>query len=317
MSNLNDIKLSIRVLSYNQERYISQTLDSILNQEHPYPYEIIVCDDASQDSTPRIIAEYASRYKEIVPVLRKRNIGLIANYFDAVSRCKGEYMMGCAGDDYWLPDKVYKQIKFMDSHPDVGLCYGDAIKINENGERIGVWKGRENNTFESFLKSNSVPACSICQRSSVVEKYIAEINPNSKSWKMEDYPLLLWFSLKSKIQYLPEEIVAYRVLEESASHSRSSSKTILFFQNVNEIRSYFVNRYHPKYEKSKIEYSHLSDLIQFLPSSSDDYKKACLQQLDKCKLTFLKKIILKLRIKYDDINKAYLKYSYFKQKLSI
>lgn len=245
---MKNIKFSIIVLCYNQEKYIKQTLDSILSQKHDYSYELIVCDDASQDSTPRIINEYAARNDVIVPILRKKNLGLIANYFDAVSRCKGEYFLNCAGDDYWLPGKIEKQIAFMDSHPGIGACTGDAITIDENGCRIGSMFCSENPSFENLLISNCAPAGSICYRLNLVNKYIEEVDPVSKQWVMEDLPLNMWFSVNSKIQYLKGECVAYRVLSNSLSHfdKKQCGRWVTFRKSAFAIRAYFINEYPDK-----------------------------------------------------------------------
>lgn len=253
------MKLSVIVVSYNQEKYIKETLDSILLQNHDYSYELIVCDDASQDRTPQIIMEYAERNKVIVPVTRNKNIGLIANYFDAVSRCNGEYLMICAGDDYWLPGKVEKQIAFLDSHPEIGACTGDAITIDENGERIGYMHCKEDTSFESLLVSNCAPACSICYRLSLINQFVEEVNPVSKKWLMEDLPLNLWFSVNSKIHYLNGECVAYRVLSNSLSHfnEKQYKRWVAFRNSAFAIRSYFIDK-HP--EKSK----GIRELVSFL-----------------------------------------------------
>lgn len=307
---MNKIKVSIKVLCYNQEKYIRETLDSILNQEHPYTYEVIVCDDASQDSTPQIVAEYAARHKEIVPVLRKRNIGLIANYFDAVSRCRGEYIMGCAGDDYWLPGKVAKQVEYMDQHPEVGLCYGDATEINELGIKIRVIEGKENYSFEHFLISNIVPACSICQRHSVLTKYIEEIAPIKKPWKMEDYPMLLWFSVNSKIVYIKGECVVYRVLLNSASHFDKTKykKWLSFRENVFSIKTFYIEKYPPKNLKIKRKISNIyvMELMEYRTFSNKAIKYELNNILDS--IPYMNKSVrkcFKLANKYFFLNKIF------------
>lgn len=289
-----NIKLSIVVFSYNQEKYIKQTLDSIITQNHPYSWELIVCDDASQDSTPEIISEYAGKHPEIVPVLRNINLGLIKNFYDGISRCRGEYVMVCAGDDYWLPGKVAKQVEFMDKHPEVGLCYGDANKIYENGQQMGEWVGKEINTFESFLSGNYVCAPSITLSKKIMNRYIAEIKPYEKDWKMEDYPMILWFSKNSKIQYLSGKVVAYRVCVESASHSKCIGKLMGMLQSDYDVKKYFRDKY--RAYDFNLEYQHLITLISYLSISDEKYKRLCLAQLEKCKLKNIQRWYYKLRI---------------------
>jgi glycosyltransferase involved in cell wall biosynthesis len=75
-------KVTIVSTSYNQEKYISQTLDSIIIQKTNFPFEVIVSDDCSTDKTPEIIREYAEKYPGIIkPIFREKNIGSISNLY--------------------------------------------------------------------------------------------------------------------------------------------------------------------------------------------------------------------------------------------
>lgn len=83
-------KVSVIVCTYNQEQTIARSLESILTQKTDFPYEIILADDCSSDSTPEICADYARRYPDIIrPFLNKRNKGVVDNYFDCVEACRG------------------------------------------------------------------------------------------------------------------------------------------------------------------------------------------------------------------------------------
>ena len=116
------IKVSIIVITYNQEHSISQTLDSIIAQECDFPYKIIVNDDCSKDKTPIILKQYASLYPQLIDLqLNEKNFGIVANYFNAVNRSSSEFIAVCAGDDWWCdPLKLQKQVDFMENHPECG-----------------------------------------------------------------------------------------------------------------------------------------------------------------------------------------------------
>ena len=130
---MNDLMFSILVITYNQEKYIAKTLDSILSQEHDYKYEIVIGEDCSSDGTRAIIEAYANKYPLIIkPIYNNPNLGLIKNYFNTLAQCTGKYIMECAGDDWWLPGKVSFQIDYMEKHPDVGMCYGRAKRFIES-----------------------------------------------------------------------------------------------------------------------------------------------------------------------------------------
>lgn len=129
------IDVSIIVLTYFHERYIAQTLDSILSQETDLHYEVLVGDDASQDRTPEIIREYAARYPGIIkPILRAENVGTTKNAYDIKTRAKGHYLASLEGDDFWLdPHKLQRQWVFLEEHPEYIGCGGKCLIVDENG----------------------------------------------------------------------------------------------------------------------------------------------------------------------------------------
>ena len=240
-----DVLLSVCVITYNQEKTISKTLDSILEQEHDYTYEIIVGEDCSTDNTRQIIEDYSLKYPEIVkPIFNLNNLGLIGNYFNTIEHCLGKYIMECAGDDWWLPGKVKKQIEFMEHHNDVGMCYG---QVNIWRESDSVFeknaKGGTSEDLVSLLKGNTIIAPTICIRNSLVRKYINEIEPIKKEWLMEDYPLWLWVAANSKIKFFYHPMAGYRMLQISASHNPDPKKDIAFMDSVYDIKRFFANKY--------------------------------------------------------------------------
>lgn len=236
--------LSVIVITYNQEEYISQTLDSILSQEQGYPYEIVIGEDYSTDGTKRIIEEYAKKYPEIIkPIYNKPNLGLIKNYFNALSLCSGKYIMECAGDDYWLPGKVKKQIEFMEANPDVGMCYGVVRVWDEKIQEFQGLIGAQRKTIQEIVQKCTIPAPTVCFRNELIKKYVKEINPVEKDWLMEDFPMWLWLSKESKIQFLNEEFAVYRKIENSISHSLDVEKHIKLNISGEKIIRFFSDYY--------------------------------------------------------------------------
>lgn len=113
---------SIRCITFNHETFIEQALDSFLMQETSFPFEIVVHDDASTDSTVNIIKEYEKKYPQIVkPIYEtenqysKRN-GSLVRIMNAA--CKGKYWAICEGDDYWInPNKLQMQVDWLEKSP--------------------------------------------------------------------------------------------------------------------------------------------------------------------------------------------------------
>jgi glycosyltransferase involved in cell wall biosynthesis len=104
------------------------------------PIEIIIHDDASTDTTPDIIKEYAKKDNRIIPILRKENIkSKIGHIFPLmVSKARGKYIATCDGDDHWLdPYKLQKQVDFMEKNKEYSLCASRYKLIDENSKIIG------------------------------------------------------------------------------------------------------------------------------------------------------------------------------------
>lgn len=240
MSNL---QLSVCIITYNQEKYLPQALDSILNQEHNYSYEIIVGEDCSTDNTRKVLEDYATKYPDIIkPIYNNHNLGLLKNYYNVLSYCNGKYIMECAGDDYWLPGKVQKQISFMEQNNYVGLCYGKKIDYIQNCNKKIKTSCKGFTEYSDLIQYNSIPAASVCIRNELLKKYINEVRPLDKDWKMEDYPMWLWFSMNSKIVYMDNRFIVYRVLENSISHQIDIEKQLSYQKSVINIRNYYLEK---------------------------------------------------------------------------
>lgn len=117
-NNMSVPKVSVCVVTYNQEKYIETCLRSILDQQVNFSIEIIVSDDASTDATPDIIRKFHQQYPEIIkPMLHATNISAGVNFQVAHNAATGEYVAHCDGDDYFLPGKLQFQADFLDKNP--------------------------------------------------------------------------------------------------------------------------------------------------------------------------------------------------------
>jgi glycosyltransferase involved in cell wall biosynthesis len=135
VKRMNDKKptVSVCLVTYNQEKYIRQCLQSIVEQETDFDFEIIVGDDYSTDGTRAIVQEFADRYPDIVkPVLRGKNIGASKNYVSTHNAGTGEFIAHCDGDDLFLPKKLQSQVDYFRRNPGCSViwhrvnCFDDA-----------------------------------------------------------------------------------------------------------------------------------------------------------------------------------------------
>jgi len=247
----NDIMFSVEVTTYNQKEYIAQTLQSIIDQKHNYKYEILVSDDCSTDGTQDVIKEFHKKYPDIIkPLYNKMNLGAMKNYYQNISRAKGKYLMGCGGDDYWLPGKVEKQISFMERNLDFAVCYGKADAFYTKENRIEPNFGSNYLDFKDILtKRNSCPALTLCIRKDFFIKYLNEIKPHEKDWLLEDYPFLIYTAFESFIYFLDITMAVYRIVDNSVSHQVDIEKMLRFKKSGYDIQDFYSKRYYIPIEK--------------------------------------------------------------------
>lgn len=137
-----EIKVSALITTYNHEKYVRQALDSVLSQSVDFKYEILVGDDASQDSTPSVLKEYAEKYPQIIRIfLHNKNLGASRNNYELLLQARGKYIASLDGDDFWTdPEKLRLQTEFLDAHPEfIGCTHGYRI-VNEDGSSSDITK---------------------------------------------------------------------------------------------------------------------------------------------------------------------------------
>ena len=133
-------KVSVMLITYNHERFIAQALDSVLSQKRDFDIEINVMDDASTDRTQDIVREYAARHPDIIHCyFNSTNVGHVATQFNTIrgfSTLRGQYFALLEGDDYWTdPEKLSRQVAFLEGHPDFVACAHYTRKVFDDGSR--------------------------------------------------------------------------------------------------------------------------------------------------------------------------------------
>jgi len=138
-SGKNGVRLSVSIVTFEQEDYVHQALESVLAQRTDFPFELVVGDDASSDGTRPILRDIAARHpRRVRLLLHERNLGDrgLSNFMSTVDACRGEYIAFLDGDDHWTdPHKLQRQVDFLDAHPDCVLCAHRVVHLRENGVR--------------------------------------------------------------------------------------------------------------------------------------------------------------------------------------
>jgi glycosyltransferase involved in cell wall biosynthesis len=127
------MKLSILLTSYNQAKYIDQAVDSIINQNISFDYEIIVADDKSTDTTLELISTKLAKTAINYTILESdTNIGISKNYQRGFKACKGEFIAILEGDDYWTdPDRISKHVGFLENHQECIMSFNRFVIFEE------------------------------------------------------------------------------------------------------------------------------------------------------------------------------------------
>ncbi len=164
--------VSIIVCTYNQEQYISQTLDSILMQECDFDFEILVGEDCGTDGTRKICEEYAAKYFQVKVLDRPHNLGKQKNFFDALTQCRGKYVSMCDGDDYWQDRQMLqKEVAYLEGHPECVIVYHDSIMVDGAGNTISETEvgpsRRCDFTSEELVEGRNISNRTICFRNCV------------------------------------------------------------------------------------------------------------------------------------------------------
>lgn len=130
----NNIQVSVCIVTYNQEKYIAECLESLVTQRTNFSFEIIVGEDCSTDNTRSIVKQYAEKYPElIVPLLYDKNVGAVENVKQVYQKAKGKYIAHLDGDDLALPNKLQKQFDILEKNIDCNVCSHDMVRIDVKG----------------------------------------------------------------------------------------------------------------------------------------------------------------------------------------
>jgi len=127
-------KVSVCVITYNHEKYIRQCLQSIVDQETNFGFEVIVGEDSSTDGTRAIVQEFTNKYPSVMkPIFHEVNVGGMQNYYDVHKTARGEYIAHIDGDDYALPGKLQIQADTLDKNQHLNIIWHRMEFSNEKG----------------------------------------------------------------------------------------------------------------------------------------------------------------------------------------
>jgi len=273
--------VSVKMMTYNHEPYISQAIEGVLHQETSFPIELVIGEDCSTDRTRDIIFNFQQKFPSIIRVITsEKNVGAHINSERTRKACRGKYVAFCEGDDYWQDRyKLKKQVDYLESHPECGLVYSsyDVFHCKQNKTikdfiRYRKWNIIENPKLSDYFenikpiggKRVGILTCTVIVRKNIYDK-IVESDPylyNDKQFLMGDIQLWAEFINIASVHYIPESMATYRVAEESATRSKDIGKVARLYVSARDVMIYLCKKYNmPSDIRLRLEEKRNSNLL--------------------------------------------------------
>lgn len=217
--------ISVVIPSYNHEKYVKETIESVLNQTFQ-DFEIIITDDGSKDNTVNEIKKYSD--PRIKLFVFEENQGACKTLNNCINHSKGKYIAVLSSDDVWELDKLEKQLKFLKNHPEIDAVFTKAKIINEFGSSYTDKKHPYYTIFEQtnrskyewirffFFNGNCLCHPSLLIKKSVYDE-VGLYNENLAN--LPDFDMWTRVCLKLNIYILDEKLVKFRVRDNDANIS--------------------------------------------------------------------------------------------------
>tara|TARA_R110000850_G_scaffold16225_2_gene50880 strand:+ start:6588 stop:7448 length:861 start_codon:yes stop_codon:yes gene_type:complete len=275
---VNDFPLvSVVVPCYNHAAFVRECINSILAQSYPN-LRLLVIDDGSKDDSPQILKEMAAEHGFELRI--QQNKGLLPTLNDALHEVNGEYFAPFASDDIMLPDRIALQVAHMQAHPEVAICGGNIIPIDDRGKVLEKKRRRRparRLDFETIFNNilPGAPAPSFLMRRGAV----IEVGGYDAGLRIEDLTMMLKVCNAGYVVDVLEDDVAYY-----RTHAQNTHANIRFMlDEVLKIYSLFAD--HRDYEKvclhhrksmflkaAKLDKPLARELIRQIPLRSWDMK---------------------------------------------
>lgn len=206
-------RVSVACITFQQAPYIARAIEGVAAQRTDFPVELVIGEDQSSDGTRAIVEDLARRHPGLIRLLdTPGHLGMIRNFVRTLRACQGHHIALLEGDDYWTaPDKLRRQVEFLDAHPECSGCFHDAVVHHEDGAREdhAYCPGDlpESLTLEDLLVVNVIPTCSAMFRFSCLPVFAAPY----ETFGFGDWPLHVLVARNGPFGYLRERMAVYRV----------------------------------------------------------------------------------------------------------
>lgn len=215
MSNANDRitppeppKVSVCVITYNHAKYIARCLQSIVDQETDFRFEIVVGEDHSTDGTLAIVEEFASRHPDKIRLLSNpTNLGGMGNYRLTHGSARGELIAHCDGDDYWQPGKLAAQVGFLDHRAQCSAVFTNSLVITEDGRASGLFS---RNVVPLFDTGYLIEKGNFLHHSSLMYRSLLRSSVMPDTGNYIDFEVYVRLSRLGPLGFIDQPLTTYR-----------------------------------------------------------------------------------------------------------
>lgn len=210
--------ISVIIPAYNAEKYLAEAISSILTQSF-VNIEVIVIDDCSTDRTWEIIQHYALTDSRIRSFRNETNLGIAGNRNKGIKLAMGKYILWQDADDISLPERIEKQLNFMEANPDVGIVGGFLQFFSDEKAITGI---RKYSAGDAELRQKIFRFSPVAQPAAMIRKScIDEVGEYDLRFPpAEDLDMSFRIGIRYKFANIQDVIIKYREHPHSATFSR-------------------------------------------------------------------------------------------------
>ena len=248
---LSDNTIGVCLVTYNQENYIGQAVESVLRQKCTSPIVLYIGQDCSTDNTKAMCEKYATTYPDkVILINRESNQGLVGNTMSLLSQMRVDgckYIAMLDGDDYWCDDyKLQKQMEVFAKHTDCGLVHTSVDVLRPYGlcqdNRTKETYGNVFNEIESYRISN----CTVVFKTELLD-LIDFKEFMGQGFMSCDYVMYAIFASKVPFAFIPARTAVWRRVLESVSNKHDVQRQIDYVRNDLAMWRYLAHLFPPRW----------------------------------------------------------------------
>ena len=263
------ISISVHLITYNNEKYIEATIESILKQKVNFNYEIIVGDDCSTDGTLTIIENYKNKYPKLFKVFKNESqLGILKNFKQTLDKCSGNFVFPLAGDDLLKHENtLQKMVDVISKDASLGFVDCGFDKYYENSNKTIQFANKKSIEFNKLdykkaILLGEISPIGICFNRTLLLKYVDFKTYINKNITIDDYPILVELVMNTNFERINKPLVVYRIYDDSFSHEKDFEKQYFLANQMKNLFDYFSEKY--AFENNIIENYNKTYLKQLL-----------------------------------------------------